>query len=103
SRDLATVAPVGRGRVIALADPSPLQNRLLAVADNAGFGLVAAGDGRTVAFAEGAHGYGHARGLGAIPGRCQAAPLRLTLAALLGGVAAGRRLGPPADAARPRP
>jgi hypothetical protein len=103
SRALATVAGVGRGRVVALADPSPLQNRLLGTADNAGFGLAAAGDGPTVAFAEGAHGYGHASGLGAIPGRWQAALVGLTLAALLGVVAAGRRLGPPEDAARPLP
>ena len=103
SRILATVATVGRGRVIALADPSPLQNRLLGTADNAGFGLAAAGDGRTVVFAEGAHGYGESSGLGAIPGRWQAALLGLTLAALLWAVAAGRRLGPPEEAARPLP
>jgi hypothetical protein len=101
SRTLATVADVGRGRVVALADSSPLQNRLLDRADNAGFGLAAAGEGRPVVFAEGAHGYGQASGLGAIPGRWQAALIGLTLAALLGVVAAGRRLGPPEDAARP--
>lgn len=103
SRVLATVATVGRGRIVALADPSPLQNRLLGTADNAGFGLAAAGDGGSVVFAEGAHGYGEASGLGAIPGRWQAALVGLTLAVLLGVVAAGRRLGPPEDAARPLP
>jgi hypothetical protein len=103
SRTLATIADVVRGRVVALADPSPLQNRLLGTADNAGFGLAAAGEGRTVVFAEGAHGYGEASGLGAIPGRWQIALVGLTLAALLGVVAAGRRLGPPEDAARPLP
>ena len=103
TRTLATVGDVGRGRVVALADPSPVQNRLLGTADNAGFGVAAAGDGRTVVFAEGAHGYGEASGLGAIPGRWQAALVGLTLAALLGVVAAGRRLGPPEDAARPLP
>lgn len=103
SRVLATATSVGRGRVVAIADPSSLQNRLLGTADNAAFGLNAAGDGRTVAFAEGAHGYGHATGLGAIPGRWQAALVGLALAALLGVVAAGRRLGPPEDAARPLP
>ncbi len=97
SRALATVATLGRGRVVALADASPLQNRLLGTADNAGFGLAAAGDGRAVVFAEGAHGYGHASGLGAIPGRWQAALVGLTVAALLGVVAAGRRLGPPEE------
>jgi hypothetical protein len=100
SRALATVADVGRGRVVALADPSPLQNRLLASADNAGFGLDAAGDGRAVRFAEGLHGYGGERGLGAIPGRWQAALIGLALAALLGVVAAGRRLGPPEESGR---
>ena len=89
--------------VTLFADPSPLQNRLLGTADNAGFGLLAAGDGRVVAFAEGAHGYGHASGLGAVPGRWQAALVGLTLAALLGVVAAGRRLGPAEDAARSLP
>jgi hypothetical protein len=103
SRALATVADVGRGRLVALADPSPLQNRLLASADNAGFGLAAVGAGGTVQFAEGLHGYGRERGLGAIPGRWQAALIGLTLAALLGVVAAGRRLGPPEDAGRSLP
>jgi hypothetical protein len=103
TRTLATVADVGRGRVVALADASPLQNRLLARVDNAGFGLAAAGDGRAVVFAEGLHGYGRESGLGAIPGRWQAALIGLALAALLGVVAAGRRLGPPEDADRALP
>ena len=103
SRVLATVADVGRGRVVALADPSPLQNRLLGSADNAGFGLAAAGDGGAVQFAEGLHGYGQESGLGAIPGRWQAALIGLALAALLGVVAAGRRLGPPEDPDRTLP
>jgi hypothetical protein len=103
SRVLATVADVGRGRVVALADPSPLQNRLLSRADNAGFGLAAAGDDGPVQFAEGLHGYGQESGLGAIPGRWQAALVGLTLAALLGVVAAGRRLGPPEDPDRTLP
>jgi Domain of unknown function (DUF4350) len=102
-RVLATVTDVGQGRVVALADPSPLQNRLLGTADNAGFGLAAAGEEPTVLFAEGLHGYGRERGLGAIPGRWQAALIGLALAALLGVVAAGRRLGPPEDAARELP
>jgi hypothetical protein len=54
-------------------------------------------------FAEGAHGFGEASGLGAIPGRWQAALVGLTLAALLGLIAAGRRLGPPEEADRPLP
>jgi hypothetical protein len=102
-RVLATVADVERGRLVALADPSPLQNRLLASADNAGFGLTAAGDSGAVLFAEGLHGYGQESGLGAIPGRWQAALIGLTLAALLGVVAAGRRLGPPEDPDRALP
>jgi hypothetical protein len=103
SRTLATVATVGRGRVVALADASPLQNRLLASADNAGFGLAAAGDQRAVLFAERLHGYGRESGLSAIPGRWQAALIGLALAAVLGVVAAGRRLGPPEDADRALP
>src|SRR5262249_61404349 len=65
--------------------------------------LNAAGNGRTVARAGGARGCGRAPGRGAIPGRWQAALVGLALAALLGVVAAGRRLGPPEDAARPLP
>jgi len=99
---LATVADVGGGRVVMLADASPLQNRLLDRADNAALALQIVGDGE-VLFAEGQHGYGDATGLGAIPGRWKVALVGLALAALVGAVAAGRRLGPPEDQARALP
>ncbi|MGH9034405.1 MAG: DUF4350 domain-containing protein, partial [Acidimicrobiia bacterium] len=44
---VAVAGDVGSGRVVALADPTPLQNVLLGVADNAGFGLAVAGPAGT--------------------------------------------------------
>ena len=93
-RLLATVATVGGGRVVALADASPLQNRLLARADNAAFGLAIAGAGRPVAFAEAQHGYGRSTGLGAIPARWRWALAGGFLAAVVWMWSKGRRLGP---------
>lgn len=102
-RTLATVADLGSGRVVMLADPSPLQNRLLDRADNAGFALRITGESGTVRFAEGQHGYGDATGLGAIPARWKWALAGLAAAALIGAVAAGRRLGPAEEEARELP
>ena len=100
---LATVATVGQGRVLALADASPLQNRLLAQADNAAFALAAAGDGQPVAFAEAQHGYGQGRGLRALPARWRWALGGGFLAAVVWMWSRGRRLGPPDDVERPDP
>lgn len=94
-RLLATVASVGPGRVVAVADASPLQNRLLARADNAAFGLAAVGPGRPVAFAEAQHGYGRRTGLSAIPARWRWALAGGFLAAVVWMWSRGRRLGPP--------
>jgi hypothetical protein len=102
-RVVATVADVGDGRVVMLADPSLLQNRLLDRVDNAAFALQVVGDTTSVRFAEGQHGYGDATGLGAIPDRWKVALVGLAIAALVGAVAAGRRLGPPEDEARALP
>ena len=102
-RLLATVASVGAGRVVALADASPLQNRLLARADNAAFALAAAGAGRPVAFAEAQHGYGRGTGLGAIPARWRWALAGSVLAAMTWMWSRSRRLGPPDDVERPTP
>jgi hypothetical protein len=102
-RVLATVASVGAGRVVALADASPLQNRLLAEADNAAFGLAVAGAGRPVAFAEAQHGYGRRTGLGAIPARWRWALAGGFLAAIVWMWSRGRRLGPPDDVEREVP
>jgi len=103
-RLLATVATAGAGRVVALADASPLQNRLLARADNAAFALaIAGGEGRAVAFAEAHHGYGRRTGLGAIPSRWRWALGGGFLAAIVWMWSRGRRLGPPDDIERPAP
>jgi hypothetical protein len=101
---LLVVAPVGRGRIALLADASPLQNRLLAHADDAQLGLSLAGPAsRPVAFVESVHGYGRASGLGAIPGRWWFALGGLVFAGLLLMWARGRRLGPPEALERPLP
>lgn len=100
---LATVASVGRGRVVAVADASPFQNRLLARADNAAFALAAVGDGRPVAFAEAQHGYGRRTGLGALPSRWRWALAGGFLAAMVWMWSRSRRLGPPDDVERPAP
>ena len=100
---LAAVATVGRGRVVALADSSPLQNRLLARADNAAFALNAVGEGRPVAFAEAQHGYGQGTGLSALPSRWRWAIAGGFLAALVWMWSRGRRLGPADEIERPAP
>lgn len=111
-RVLATVAVAGAGRVVALADASPLQNRLLARADNAAFALAIAGGGRPgdiagggrpVAFAEAQHGYGRRTGLGAIPARWRWALAGGFSAAIMWMWSRGRRLGPPDDIERTVP
>jgi Domain of unknown function (DUF4350) len=103
-RGLLVVAAVGRGRIALLADASPLQNRLLAHADDAKLGLSLAGPaGRPVAFLESVHGYGRASGLGAIPTSWRFALGGLVLAALVLIWARGRRLGPPEALERPLP
>jgi hypothetical protein len=93
---LATVASVGAGRVVAVADSSVLQNRRLARADNAAFALAVVGEaGRPVRFAELQHGYGRPTGLGAVPSRWRWALAGAVLAALAWMWSRGRRLGPP--------
>lgn len=104
ARIVALAGDVGTGRVVALADPSPVQNALLPVDDNAAFALQLAGPpGRTVLFAEGAHGYGRGEGLGALPRRWRLTLAGLGLAAAVWLVARSRRLGPPEDEARALP
>jgi Domain of unknown function (DUF4350) len=102
-RPLLTVRPVGRGSVWLLADASPLQNRLLGQADDAALGLLLAGRGRPVAFLETVHGYGTARGLAGLPEQVRWALAGLLLAGLVALWSAGRRLGPPEDAAQAPP
>lgn len=98
---VALAGDVGSGRVVALADPTPVQNRLLGVADNAAFGLALAGPpGTPVAFAEGPHGYGSGEGLSALPIRWRVTLAGLGVSAAVWLVARSRRLGPPEDEAR---
>jgi hypothetical protein len=91
----------GQGRLVLLADASPVENQLLASADNARLALDLAGPpSRPVLFAEELHGYGEATGLAAIPTRWWLAFAGLCLAWAAWALARGRRLGP---AQRPAP
>jgi hypothetical protein len=98
---IATLA-AGHGEIILVADPSPLQNRLLAQADNAALALALAGSGPLV-FVEGVHGYGAARGLRALPARLGWALGLLGLAFAVLVAARWRRFGPPEPDRRPLP
>jgi hypothetical protein len=101
---LALTKRLGGGQVFLLADPSPLQNRLLGEADNAALGVALAGEAsRPVAFLETVHGYGQARGIAALPSRWLWALGGLILAVLLWLAAHARRLGPPELETRPLP
>jgi Domain of unknown function (DUF4350) len=103
-RSLVAVASLGLGRVILLADASPLQDRYLGVGDNARFGLGAAGDAtRPVEFFESYHGYGPATGYSSIPMRWDLLIGGLALAAVALMIARGRRLGPPEAESRELP
>ncbi|HLM85331.1 MAG TPA: DUF4350 domain-containing protein [Solirubrobacteraceae bacterium] len=85
----------GAGTLELLADASPLQNRLLASADDAQLAINLAGErARPVMFVESVHGFGLSRGLAALPGRWRLAFALLALAGLLWVIARGRRLGP---------
>jgi hypothetical protein len=103
---LMAVAEVGGGDVVALADPSPLQNRLLGEADNARLSLqIIGGSDRPVVFVESVHGFieSQGEGLAAIPARWRVAAAGLLAAVLALMLARVRRLGPPELAARPLP
>ena len=101
---LAVVVRSGRGRALLLADASPLQNRGLGAADNAAFGLAAAGPpSRPVIFLESVHGYGAATGLAALPAAARWALAGLLLAALAFAWSRARRIGPPEDEEEPLP
>jgi len=98
---LAVASAAGGGRVLLLANATPLQNRLLAHEDNAALGLALAGPKeRPAVFLESYHGYGSASGLAAIPPRWWIGFGLLGLAALTLMVASGRRFGPPQAAVR---
>jgi hypothetical protein len=104
SPSLLLVGNLGRGRIALLADASPLQNQLLASADNARLGVDLAGaPGRPVVFVESVHGYGVARGLAALPGRWWWMIAGLTLAAVAWIAGRWPRLGPPSARGRVLP
>jgi Domain of unknown function (DUF4350) len=84
---------VGSGSIYLVADPSPLQNRLLGEADNAALALALGGRG-PLAFVESVHGYGNATGLAALPARFKWALALLGLSGLLLIAARWPRLGP---------
>jgi hypothetical protein len=103
-RSLLLVSRLGRGRLLLLADASPLQNRLLASADDAAFGLDLAGaNPRRVVFVESVHGYGTASGFAAIPISWRWAIGGVVLAGVFLAAAHARRLGPPELASRRLP
>ncbi|MDA8393177.1 MAG: hypothetical protein M0Z87_10390 [Actinomycetota bacterium] len=86
-------AKAGSGRVIALSDPSVLDNSMLARADNAALGLALAGPAKSkVLFDEAVHGYG--TGFSALPPRWRLATELGVVAALLWMWSKARRLGP---------
>ena len=91
---IVVVDDAREGRIVLLADTSPLQNRLLGEADNAALALALAGPG-PVTFVESVHGYGTATGLAALPSRFRWALVLLGLSALLLIVARWPRMGPP--------
>ena len=92
------------GEALLLADGSPIENARIAEADNAAFGLALAGPADTpVVFAEGVHGYGEARGLGALPSRWKVALFAIGVAAIVFAWARARRLGPPDQPTRTLP
>ena len=101
---LLTEEQVGPGEIFFLADPSPMENAYLGRADDAAFALGLAGNAsRPVGFAEGTHGFGEARGLGAIPTPWKLALLILAGAAVVLAWSRSRRFGPPDRPARDLP
>lgn len=98
---IASVATVGRGSVVLLADPSIVANEHLDEADNAAFALQVTGDGRTIQLFE--PETERSEGLAAVPDRWKLALVGLVLAFLVGAVARGRRVGPPDPPGTPRP
>jgi hypothetical protein len=92
---LLAVRTLGAGRLDLLSDPSPLQNRLLGVADDAQLALdLAGGRARPVVFDEQIHGFAPANGLAALPERWWLALGGLALAGVAWALSRGRRLGP---------
>jgi hypothetical protein len=97
------VRSLGSGRIVLLADPSPVRNGSIVEADNARFAVALAGpDGRAVEFVERVATPPGA-GLGALPSSWWWVFGGLLLAALTLIAARARRLGPPDLPARELP
>jgi hypothetical protein len=97
SRIAATVAPLGDGWVVMIADLGVISNDGLGVGDNARIAVSLAGDG-PVGFDEVRHGFEDADATGIIdaaPGNWQGALILLAVAVVAGLVTYGRRFGPP--------
>jgi hypothetical protein len=102
----ASTWTLGSGRIEVLADPAPLENRLLAADQNAELALALAGPPRRpVVFDESIHGFTQATGLAALPARWWLALAGLALAGLAWVLARGQRLGgaDPREALIPAP
>jgi len=100
-RVVALATTVGKGRVVALADSSVLQNRLLDHYDDAAFGLAVAGpSGAQVSFAEAQHGFGIGSGLAALPDSWRTSIFGMTAAVLIWIWAKGSRFGSPEEVER---
>lgn len=98
-RPFALTAPVGAGRVIALADTEPLRNRNLARADNAAFGVALAAD-RPVVMIDRTDPPDET-GFAAIPTHWRWTGVALAFATVLALWSFGTRFGPPEPDERP--
>ena len=94
---LAVYARLGKGTVVLVASPAPLQDRMIERADNAAFAIDIAGTrGVSVAFDEYDHGYGRTgSGVGGLPPWWKAGLLIALCAAAVWMASASRRFGPP--------
>lgn len=94
---IVVLGELGAGRVVALADASPLTNELLAEADNAALALAVVGDtDRPVVFAEAAHGHGGSGiGLDDLPDGWATTVVGLVITGVVLLWSRGRRFGPP--------
>jgi hypothetical protein len=89
------VGDVGSGRIVAVAEPDVVSNRLLDDGDNAAFALALVGPpDRPVVFLEAVH-VGGGGGLAALPAGARWAGLGMIVALAVGVWAAAGRFGPP--------
>ena len=97
-RVVAAAFDHGRGRIVLLADVTPVMNSSIAAADNAAFSLGIVGEGgRPVVFDEYVHGYADEEGLTALPDAWLWAFGLGAIALIAYLIAIGSRLGPPEE------